>query len=93
VKAAPGVACERLTPPVANHVPHLVVVWDEKRVRVSREQVAKALADGEPSIRTGRVGGTGDKGLLISVLTLAAGEEAIVAERLAEILKRAATLK
>jgi L-seryl-tRNA(Ser) seleniumtransferase len=90
VTAVPTVKCERIVPPVANHVPHTQITWDETRVKVTREKVARALADGDPSIRTGRVAGTGDKGLLISVLVLQEGEERIVAERLAEILKRAA---
>lgn len=90
VKAVPTVECERIVPTVANHVPHLEVAWDEKRVKISREKVTSQLADGDPSIRIGRVSGTGDKGILISVLTLQAGEEETVAARLAEILKRAA---
>jgi L-seryl-tRNA(Ser) seleniumtransferase len=90
VKAVPTVECERVVPPVANHVPHLQIAWDEKRVKLSREQVTKALAGGDPPIRIGRVVGTGDKGILVSVLTLQPGEERVVADRLAAILKQAA---
>ena len=50
--------------------------------------MTRELADGDPPIRIGRVDGTGDKGILISVLTLQAGEENEVARRLAEILKK-----
>ena len=53
------------------------------------DAVTRALAEGDPPIRTGRVAGTGDKGILISVLTLQEGEERVVAGRLAEILKKA----
>src|SRR5262245_4842609 len=90
VKGLSTVESERITPPIANHVPHLILTWDEKRVRITRERVTKELADGDPSIRLARVVGTGDKGLLISVLTLQEGEEQIVASRLAEILTKAA---
>lgn len=90
MKAVPTVECERIVPAVANHVPHLQVSWDEKRVKVTRAKATRELAEGEPSIRIGRVSGTGDKGILISVLTLQPGEEETVAARLAEILKRAA---
>jgi L-seryl-tRNA(Ser) seleniumtransferase len=90
VKDVPTVQCERVVPPIANNVPHLVVAWDEKRVRATREQVTRELAGGDPPIRIGRVSGTGDKGILISVLTLQEGEEQVVARRLAEILKKAA---
>jgi len=75
---------------VANHVPHLQIAWDENRVKITREKATRALAGGDPPIRIGRVSGTGDKGILISVLTLQAGEEQTVAARLAEILKKAA---
>lgn len=90
VTGVPTVRCERVVPPVANHVPHLQVEWDEKRVKITREQVTKDLAAGDPPIRIGRVAGTGDKGILVSVLTLQDGEEKVVAGRLAEILKQAA---
>lgn len=89
VRDLPTVRCEGIIPPVANHVPHLQIAWDEKRVKVSREKVTRELAAGDPSIRIGRVAGTGDKGILVSVLTLQEGEEKIVAARLAEILTKA----
>jgi hypothetical protein len=43
------------------------------------------MAD-NPPIQIGRVSGTGDRGVLISVLTLQSGEERVVAERLRSIL-------
>jgi hypothetical protein len=70
-------------------VPHLQITWDEKILKIGREKVTRELAEGDPRIRIGRVGGTGDKGILISVLTLQEGEERIVATRLCEILKQA----
>lgn len=84
----PTVTCERIVPPIANHVPHLIVAWDEKRLSVSRAQLTKELASGDPSIRLGRVSGTGDKGVVVSVFTLQDGEERLVAERLRALLKR-----
>ena len=38
----------------------------------------------------GRVPGTGERGVVISVFTLQAGEERVVAERIAAILRQAA---
>ena len=90
LKEVPTLACERVVPPIANHVPHTQITWNETKVKITREQVTKALADGDPPIRIGRVAGTGDKGILISVLTLQEGEDRTVAERLAAILKKAA---
>jgi L-seryl-tRNA(Ser) seleniumtransferase len=86
----PTVACERIVPAIANHVPHLIVSWDEGRVPLTREQVKKELAAGDPPIQIGRVSGTGDKGILFSVFTLQEGEDRVVAGRLREILTKAA---
>jgi L-seryl-tRNA(Ser) seleniumtransferase len=90
LKAIPTVECERITPAIANHMPHLQVAWNEKKVPITREKVTRELADGTPSIRIGRVSGTGDKGILFAVHTLQTGEAEIVAARVAEILKKAA---
>jgi D-glucosaminate-6-phosphate ammonia-lyase len=79
---------ERIVPEIANHVPHLIVAWDEQRLGLTRAQVTRELAQGTPSIQIGRVSGTGERGILISVLTLQAGEDALVAERLRAILGR-----
>jgi L-seryl-tRNA(Ser) seleniumtransferase len=88
IKKVPTLECERIVPPVANRVPHLLLSWDEKRLRITRAQLTKELASGEPSIQIGRVSGTGDRGILISVLTLQDGEERIVAARLRQLLTR-----
>jgi uncharacterized pyridoxal phosphate-dependent enzyme len=88
VSEVPTLRTERIVPAVANHVPHLILEWDEKRLKLTRAQVTRALAAGNPPIQIGRVGGTGDRGILISVLTLQAGEERVVADRLRAILTR-----
>lgn len=80
---------ERVVPPVANRVPHLLFRWDEQRLRITAAQLKQALADGNPSIATGRVHGTGTDGFLISVFMLQAGEEQVVAKRLREVLQAA----
>jgi len=89
VKDVPSVTCERVVPAIANHVPHLIVDWDSKRVKLTREELTKKLAAGDRPIQLGRMHGTGDKGVLISVLTLQEGEERIVAERIQHLLKAA----
>jgi D-glucosaminate-6-phosphate ammonia-lyase len=89
LKDVPTLQCERVVPPIANHVPHLILTWDEKRVRTSREQITRDLAAGDPPILIGRVHGTGDKGVLISVFVLQEGEERVVAERLHALLEKA----
>jgi D-glucosaminate-6-phosphate ammonia-lyase len=82
------VECERIVPVIANEVPHLIVAWDEARVGVTKARVTRALMDGDPPIQIGRVSGTGDRGILISVLTLQAGEERVIGERLRGLLRR-----
>jgi L-seryl-tRNA(Ser) seleniumtransferase len=89
LKDIPTLQCERLTPPIANQVPHLIVTWDEARVKITRPRVTQALMDDDPPIQIGRVSGTGDRGILISVLTLQPGEDRLVADRLRAILRRA----
>jgi L-seryl-tRNA(Ser) seleniumtransferase len=90
LEGLPTLECERVVPPIANRVPHLILTWDEKRIRVSRARLTKELADGDPPIQIGRVRGTGDKGILLSVFMLQKGEDRIVADRLRAILKKAA---
>jgi L-seryl-tRNA(Ser) seleniumtransferase len=89
LKDIPTLQCEQIVPAIANHVPHLLLTWDEKRVRTTRERVTRDLADGDPPILIGRVSGTGDKGILISVFVLQEGEERVVAERLRALLEKA----
>lgn len=90
VRDIPTVRCERIVPPIANSVPHLILTWDEQRVRITRERFTRELMQGDRPIQIGRVPGTGDRGVVISVLTLQAGEERIVADRVADILRQAA---
>jgi uncharacterized pyridoxal phosphate-dependent enzyme len=90
VSQVPTLKCERVLPTIANHVPHLLLTWDEKRLHLSREELARNLAEGDPSIEIGRVRGTGDRGLLISVFMLEEGQDAVVAARLKEALEKAA---
>jgi L-seryl-tRNA(Ser) seleniumtransferase len=89
LKGIPTLQCERVVPPIANHVPHLVLSWDEKRVKTTRERLTRELAKGDPPILLGRVSGTGDKGVLVSVFVLQQGEERVVADRLRAILEKA----
>ncbi|MDP7014384.1 MAG: aminotransferase class V-fold PLP-dependent enzyme [Pirellulaceae bacterium] len=91
VAKIPSGKTRRVPPPIAHQVPHLVIDWDEQQVKVAPDQVKQTLAAGEPSIVTARVHGTGQEGFLISVFMLKPGEANIVAARVAEILKRAAS--
>lgn len=90
LQGIPTVRTEQIIPPIANRVPHLLVHWDEARVKITPAAVNQKLAEGDPSIVTARVHGTGDKGFLISVFMLAPGEDRVVAARLKQVLQAAA---
>jgi seryl-tRNA(Sec) selenium transferase len=90
LKPIPSLKAERIVPEIANHVPHVIFTWDEAKLKLSPAQVTSELAASNPPILIGRVGGTGTKGILISVFVLQDGEERIVADRLSAIFKKAA---
>jgi L-seryl-tRNA(Ser) seleniumtransferase len=80
-----GVKTEIHVPPHANHVPSLRIMWDEKKVKISTDDVRKQLRDGHPSIET--VGNKEEVG--ITTWMMEPGQERIVAQRVAEILANA----
>ncbi len=80
-----GVKTEIHVPPHANHVPSLRIMWDEKKVKISTDDMRKQLRDGHPSIET--VGNKEEVG--ITTWMMEPGQERIVAQRVAEILANA----
>ena len=80
----PGVSTSFFVPDIANHVPHMRITWDS-RVSVEPKQVSKLLRESKPAIVIG--GGEGKPGLSMCSFMLQPGEEKIVADRLAHILK------
>ncbi len=80
----PGVSTSFFVPDIANHVPHMRIAWDS-RVSVEPKQVSKLLRESKPVIVIG--GGEGRPGLSMCSFMLQPGEDKIVAERLAHILK------
>lgn len=77
-----GVKTEIHVPSHANHVPSLRIMWDEKKVKISTDDMRKQLRDGHPSIET--VGNKEEVG--ITTWMMEPGQERIVAQRVAEIL-------
>ena len=99
LKRIPGVECTIALPDVAaNVVPHLLVRYDQQRVKIAPLAVAAELRQGTPSIElnptTGRknAGGlpTDENTICVGVWMLQPGEEDIVARRLREVLLKAA---
>ena len=77
-----GVETEIHVPPYANHVPSIRISWDEKKVKISPNEVRKQLTEGHPSIQT-----VGDsKSVGMTTWMMVPGQERIVAKRVKEIL-------
>ncbi len=83
----PGVTTGRFVPDVANHVPHLYVRWDERKLGISREQCGKELQDGEPSIEV--LVDQYPQGLALTPFMMKPEEDQIVVERIKTILTSA----
>ena len=80
-----GVETEIHVPPYANHVPSLRIRWDEKKVKITPNEVRKQLTEGHPSIQT-----VGDsKSVGMTSWMMVPGQERIVAKRVKEILSSA----
>jgi L-seryl-tRNA(Ser) seleniumtransferase len=85
-------------PPVANHVPHLLITYDPKRVPITGKQFQQKLREGKPRIELNPAtgGGAASAGLangeftiVVGVWMLQPGEDRIVARRLREVLRAA----
>jgi uncharacterized pyridoxal phosphate-dependent enzyme len=80
----PGVSTSFFTPDIANHVPHMQIVWDSK-ISLTPQQVSKLLRTSKPAIVIG--GGEGRPGLTMNSFMLQPEEDKIVAEQLSRILR------
>ena len=80
----PGVSTSFFVPDIANHVPHMQITWDSK-ISLQPHDVSKLLRNSKPSIVIG--GGEGRPGLTMCSFMLQAGEDKIVAEQLARVLR------
>src|SRR5471030_2356042 len=100
LKDIPSLTHEIMVPPVANAVPHLVIRYDQGRIRTSPLDVSASLRAGSPSIElnpsTGRKPASaglpgGEDTIVVGVWMLQPGEDLIVASRLRDVLLKAAT--
>jgi L-seryl-tRNA(Ser) seleniumtransferase len=99
LKGVPSLSSTIAVPSVAaNAVPHLLIRYDQQRVKISPLEVAAELRRGSPSIElnpaTGRNGAGGlptdGHTIVVGVWMLQLGEDTIVARRLREVLSKAA---
>jgi L-seryl-tRNA(Ser) seleniumtransferase len=95
LKDIPTLQSKIFVPPVANQVPHLLIRYDQQRVKISPLEVKAKLSQGNPSIElnpaTGSTSGsaglpTDANTIVVGVWMLQPGEDMIVARRLRELL-------
>ncbi len=98
LREIPTMQSKIVVPEVANHVPHLLLTYDQQRVKISPLDVADRLRKGTPSIElnpsTGRRHGSAglhsdENTIVVGVWMLEPGEDLIVANRLHAVLSEA----
>ena len=99
LKRIPTVETKVFIPPVANHVPHLLVTYDASRIKTTGREVMQKIREGKPRIEINPATGGGpasaglpggENTIVIGVWTLQPGEDLIVGKRLREVLESAA---
>ena len=98
LKDIPTLKSEIFIPPIANHVPHLLIRYDQQRVKISPREAAKQLRQGTPSIALNPATGSteGSAGMpsdsnkiVVGVWMLEPGEDLVVGRRLRDVLANA----
>lgn len=98
LSAIPTVQTQVFVPEVANHVPHLLITYDQNRVKITGAQVMQKMRAGKPRIELNpSTGGApasaglpgGPNTIVVGVWMLQAGEDLVVAKRLREVLQAA----
>ncbi len=91
----PTLTTEIVVPPTANHVPHLMIRYDQRRIAIRPIDVAAALREGHPSIElnpgTGRPSGAAglrsdENTIVVGPWMMKPGDDAIVGRRLRAVL-------
>ena len=83
----PGISTSFNVPDVANHVPHMSIFWDPRKISLTPRDAGKVLRDGKPSI----VLGSSERGLSMNSFMLKPGEEKIIAQQLVQLFKSHST--
>jgi uncharacterized pyridoxal phosphate-dependent enzyme len=83
VTKVPGVSTAYFIPDIANHVPHVQVNWDPRRISLAPREAAGLLRKGTPAI----VVESTETGLAMNSFMLQPGEDAIVGTKIAELLR------
>ncbi len=83
ITAVPGVTTSYDVPDVANHVPHMSIFWDPRKISLAPRDAAKLLKSGNPSI----VLSASEHGLGMNSFMLQPGEDKIIAAQLVKLFK------
>jgi len=99
LKSIPTVQTQVFIPAVAaNHVPHLLITYDQKRIKITGLEVMQKMREGKPRIELNpSTGGApasaglpgGPNTIVVGVWMMQPGEDVIVAKRLREVLQGA----
>jgi uncharacterized pyridoxal phosphate-dependent enzyme len=84
-----GVSTSYFVPDVANHVPHMEIQWDPQRVKISPKDALTTLRQSKPSIVLANSEKHGEPrpGITMNSFMLQPGEDAIIADKLYDLLK------
>jgi L-seryl-tRNA(Ser) seleniumtransferase len=83
ITRVPGVTTSFNVPEVANHVPHMDIFWDPRKIALPPREAANALRKGKPAI----VLASSERGLGMNSFMLKPGEENIIAAALVALFK------
>ncbi len=98
LKDLPTIQTKIFVPPVANHVPHLLITYDPDKIKISGQEVMEKMRQGTPSIELNpSTGGPpasaglpgGSNTIIVGVWMMLPGEDAIVGRKLHQVLKDA----
>ncbi|MES2220911.1 MAG: selenocysteine synthase [Acidobacteriota bacterium] len=96
LSSVPTLTSQIYVPEVANHVPTLILQYDQQKVKIAPKEVADMCRHGSPSIELHPATGSPEAGLpsdansiVVGVWMLQPGQDMIVAKRLKEILMKA----
>ncbi|HEY1483291.1 MAG TPA: aminotransferase class V-fold PLP-dependent enzyme [Candidatus Acidoferrum sp.] len=94
----PTVQTQIFVPEIANHVPHLLITYDQSRIKITGAEVMQKMRGGKPRIELNpSTGGApasaglpgGANTIVVGVWMLQPGEDTIVAQRLHDVLQQA----
>ncbi len=94
----PTLTTEIFVPPIANHVPHLMIRYNQQRIGIAPINVAQALSKGQPAIElnpgTGHASGAAglhsdEHTIVVGPWMMQPGDDVVVGRRLRDVLHAA----